>query len=347
VAVTTAPLRRFKGHKACAHGLAFTPDGMQLLSGSCDTTLMLWDTHAGSLVTQFKGVLGQVFALDIAPQGRFAVSGGRTTKANVHDLQVWDLQTFMEVGRLPGHTGVVTCLKFSPDGKWIASGDTNGTIRLWEVPTRKPIRSLETGAGVHSVAFSPDGTRLLSGGGLSKAGRPGEYLVRLWDVATGKEIMAASGHTHRITSVAFLADPRFAVSSSGRVYRSDKELPVDPFVRLWDLESGKEVGRFIGSKEGVASLTITLDKKYVFCAAGDDRMHLCELKGGEEIHRYEGHLKKVLCVAITRNSHYVATGSEDGQLLLWDLPKSVHIPLEMMIQATPSSQFSPQGTKKQ
>lgn len=361
VAVTRGPVRQFKGHKSCAHALAFTPDGMSLLSGSCDGKLLLWRTHTDDPPIEFKGVAGAVFALDISRDGRFAISGGRGVAKNAaiakgknfadleNDLQVWDLEANKELGRLQGHHPIVNCVRFSPDGKQAASGDSRGRVCIWDVAARKKVRTIEVGNSVQSVAFSPDGKKLLSGGGTTlKGGLENDCAVRAWDVETGKEIVAASGHTHRVTSVAFLADPRYAISSSGRIYVGEAKLAVDPFVRIWDLKTGKEVRHFVGSDDGVASLTVTLDKKYVFCASGDGNMRLRDLESGNEIHRYEGHSKKVLCVAITRNSHYVATGSEDGRLFLWDLPRTVHIPAEMLrgLTADPPSRQDPNPSRR-
>lgn len=331
--VTSAPLRIFKGHRTCAHGVVFTPDGARILSGSCDGTLRLWDTHTTDLLTDFAGVQGSVFALDVSPDGRFAVSGGSgigRDRKPLSLLQLWDLASGKELRRMSGHTSGVRCLTISPDGKRVASGGGDGTVRLWEVETGRELHCFPGHKrSVQTVAFAPDGGSLLSaGGGQEKKGEPVDCALRLWDVATGREIASFSGHSHRVTSVAFLADARSAISSSGRVYQGDKDRSIDPFVRLWDLGSGKEVRRFMGSEEGVASVTVTFDKKYIFCACGDGKMRLRELEGGRELQRYEGHRKKVLCTAISRNSHYVVTGSEDGQLLLWDLPKEVHIPLE-------------------
>ena len=73
-------------------------------------------------------------------------------------------------------------MAFSPDGKTLASGSNDGTVRLWDVATGRPIGEPLTGHTglVYSVAFSPDGKTLASGSG--------DGTVRLWDVATGRPI---------------------------------------------------------------------------------------------------------------------------------------------------------------
>src|SRR6266550_3617217 len=81
------------------------------------------------------------------------------------------------------HGGVVVAVAYAPDGKTVASAGDDNTIRLWDVATRKEIRSFtghQDGFSFASLAFAPDGKTLASG---SK-----DKTIRLWDVATGKEI---------------------------------------------------------------------------------------------------------------------------------------------------------------
>jgi WD40 repeat protein len=323
VAVTREPARKYKGHRTCSHAVTFTPDGQMFLSGSCDQTLKLWDTNNPDIVVEFEGVRGQIYAVDVSSDGKYAVTGGFSLGREagaIGALQLWDMETYKEIRQLSGHANIVTSVKFSPDGTFLASGSHDGTVRLWEVKTGREIRRLEeAGSTIMAVAFSGDGTRLVSAGVRNREG-----VIRQWDVGTGEQLTQIASPSGRVTGVAFLNEARI-ISSSGRIFVQDK-FDVDSQVRVWDMETKKESGSFLGNEQGVSSLVLSFDRKYVFCASGDGTMQLREVEGGGEVQRFEGHKKKVLCVAISRNSHYVVTGSEDGQLLLWDLPREVHIP---------------------
>ena len=85
---------------------------------------------------------------------------------------------------------------------------------------------------VWSVAFSPDGERVLSG---SEDG-----TLRLWEVKAGKELRCFQGHTMAVYSVAFSPDGKRALSGSR-----------DKTIRLWDVQTGKELRSFTGHKGGV------------------------------------------------------------------------------------------------
>jgi WD40 repeat protein len=126
-------------------------------------------------------------------------------------VRLWDVAAGRELRRLKGHGAGVRSVAFSPDGGTLASGGGDGSVRLWatavsyglrrlwDVVAGRELRRLEGhGAGDLSVAFSPDGGTLASGGG--------DGSVRLWDVAAGRELRRLEGHGAGVRSVAFSPD---------------------------------------------------------------------------------------------------------------------------------------------
>ncbi|MBW4490632.1 MAG: CHAT domain-containing protein [Trichocoleus desertorum ATA4-8-CV12] len=206
-----------KGHTAPVKSVAFSPDGQILASGSIDRTIILWDVATGLPIgPPLKGHDDPVHTLTFSPDGQTLASGscgGRDSEGTCDqgEIRLWNVATRKPLGQpLMEHTSAVYDLAFSPDGKILASGsggaiyfgsDSDYTIRLWDVATRKPLRQLLKGhkAGVNTLAFSPDSKTLASGSA--------DTTVILWDITTGKpRQQALEGDKSTVIKVAFSRD---------------------------------------------------------------------------------------------------------------------------------------------
>ncbi len=195
---------------------------------------------------------------------------------------------------------------------------------------------------VRSVAFTPDGRRVLSGSSdktlrlwdlttgrtlrtfegheseviavaISPDGRralsgSGDTTLHLWELATGRLLRTFEGHTRWVRSVAISPDGRRALSGS-----SDKTL------RLWDLATGRLLRTFEGHRSGVWSVAISPDGRRALSGSGDGTLHLWELATGRLLRTFEGHTDWVRSVAISPDGRRALSGSGDGTLRLWDL----------------------------
>jgi WD40 repeat protein len=150
-------------------------------------------------------------------RGTFAVafsSDGKTIAIGMADgtVRLWPTDADAGSGKLTGHNEGVTSVAFAPDGKILASGSYDGTICFWDPVAQKKVRTIHVNEeGVTSIAFSPDGKTVASGGiattevtiNTNYAPVTQAEVVRLWDVASGKEVRKLKG---RGSIVAFSSD---------------------------------------------------------------------------------------------------------------------------------------------
>jgi WD40 repeat protein len=111
--------------------VAFTPDGKILASGSWDGTVRLWNLATGKEAFSLKHG-SQVQAISFAPGGHVLASAGK------EDVRLWDVATGQERLTLQERGLTVWSIAFSPDGMVLASGCTDGTVKLWEAGQPAP-----------------------------------------------------------------------------------------------------------------------------------------------------------------------------------------------------------------
>jgi WD40 repeat protein len=154
--------------------VAFSPDGKQVVSGSWDRTVRLWDAVTGATLQTLEGHLNSVYSVAFSPDGKQVVSGSvdRT-------VRLWDAVTGTALQTLKGHSDSVKSVAFSPDGKQIVSGSWDRTVRLWDAVTGAALQTLEGhSSSANSVAFSQD----------SKV-EPALFVVNDWVVEGGTNIL--------------------------------------------------------------------------------------------------------------------------------------------------------------
>ena len=155
-------------------------------------------------------------------------------------------------------------IAFSPDGRRIFSGSSDYAISQWDAATGRAIGapfSIPAFAGPGSIAFSPDGSRVVIGAAL-------DYTVVLWDAVTGREIGPPLTGAKTMGPFAFSQDGRHIVSGSED----------DNTIRLWDAATGQQIGSPLTGHTGVVnSVAFSPDGRRVVSGSDDKTIRLWEV----------------------------------------------------------------------
>jgi WD40 repeat protein len=239
----------FTGHTDQINGAALSPDGKRVLSGSNDRTLRLWDAENGKELLRRTGNSEKSVLSVVFRSNDQALSG-----SNDGTVQLWDLQTGKNTGVYVSEKGVVNSVAYHAGAGLAATGGHDQTIRVRDLDTDKEVRTLvgHGGQKIVSLCFSADGKRL-----LSASYNDG---LRLWDVATGKELTRIK---HRgVVSAALSPDgKRIVIAASGG--RGIYPLSV------WDAETGKELHKYQGHTDAVVGVAFFPDGRRFASASRD------------------------------------------------------------------------------
>jgi WD40 repeat protein len=131
-----------EGHTRPVESVAFSSNGLRIVSGSDDHTVRVWDAVSGAILHTLEGHTDWVRSVDFSPNGLRIVSG-----SGDHTVRVWDAVSGGILHILEGHTGLVRSVTFSPDGLRIVSGSDDHTARIWDAETGALQRIIEGNHG--------------------------------------------------------------------------------------------------------------------------------------------------------------------------------------------------------
>jgi guanine nucleotide-binding protein subunit beta-2-like 1 protein len=164
-------VRRFVGHTKDVLSVSFSADNRQIVSGSRDRTIKLWNTLGECKYTiTDDGHTDWVSCVRFSPntQNPIIVSAGWDKL-----VKVWNLTNLKLRTDHIGHSGYVNTVTISPDGSLCASGGKDGTTFLWDLNERKHLYSLEAGDTIHALVFSPNRYWLCAAT---------DTCIRIWDL---------------------------------------------------------------------------------------------------------------------------------------------------------------------
>jgi len=217
--------------------------------------------------------------------------------------------------------------------------------------------------GVISVAFSPDGQRIVTGSS--------DRTAKVWEIATGREMLTLKGHNAQIFAVAFSSDGQRIITGSE-----------DKTAMVWDAVSGRERLTLKGHTTSVESVAFFPDGRRILTAGPDNTARVWDASTGRELFRvtgttaalsrdgqrivtargnftklwdaasgrdqlqFSGHTEEIMCVAFSQDGQRVVTGSRDQTAKVWDAVSGQELlSLKGHSHAIQSAAYSPDGQR--
>jgi len=296
---------------------AFSPDSSLLITPNeggdymAPSTVTIYEAETGEELLTFLAHDAWVQVVSFNPDGTlFATAGGDGV------AKIWDLDATLDVGegvqRLALQADEVSLfdMQFSPDGNLLATANREDFGRIWDVNTGQVLWQT---ADMFAAAFSPDGTRLVTGGGDTG-------MLNVYDALTGQRLSRTLAHSNSIQSVVFTLDGT-RVATTGN----------DSTVKVWAFSEDVLSPHLTltGHKERAMGLDVSPDGERLISSSLDDgTVRVWDISpdgSGEPIFYYHG--AGLNGVAFNPEGTRVATAGGDGAVRIWDVTtgEEVHV----------------------
>jgi len=283
----------------------FSPDGQTLAYACQDNTIKVWTGKNEPTVV--GGHAGIIFSIAFSPDAKSLASASRDGT-----VRVWPIPR-SQGGALSSHGQEPTGKASTPAGASAAPSKPASTApaagpapKGTEAPRPRESNDASrprilTGhkKPVHSVAFGPNGKRLVSASE--------DKSLKIWDVADGHVVHTLTGHAETVYGVAFRADGKRLASGSE-----------DSTVKIWDVGTGLEMRTLKGHSAPVYGVTYSPDGKHLASAGEDSIVKIWDADTGREALSLKGHEKTVYTVTYSPDGESLASAGEDNTVKIWD-----------------------------
>jgi WD40-like Beta Propeller Repeat len=297
--------------------IAWSPDGRKIAAGGeLHRALMIWEVATGALLHNLNREDGSVSAVAWSRDGRY-VAAGRwftlSTRSHVA-INVWDAQTGRRLQNLQGPSPVAQgandvtsgALRFSPDGTLLAAGH-RGVVSIHEVASGRLVSAARANMSIgRVVAFSPDGTRIVTSG---------EYRtspIQVFEATTGAHLRSFTGDPEPPVALSYRPD-------GTEIATADYKRPI---VTIWDVENGRPSRALSGHSRPVRALTYGIGGRLLVSAAPAGGVIVWNAASGERLTTLPNPSDLTYAIALSPDDRFVAA-PVGRQVRIWDI-SAVH-----------------------
>lgn len=277
--------------------IALSPDGKTLASINRDKLVQLWEMKSGKELRSFSITAKSIpYQLEYTPDGKNLI-------AVIGDiLYLIDASSGKEVRSFKGYVG-----KLDPKGRyWASTPSFSNNLSLWDLSTGKEAAALPGhNQDIKNLVFSPDGTYLAS------ASEDSQGLIKLWEVASGKELLSLS--VMYPEAMVFSPDSTNLATSTNAGFTTDEY----DAVQVWELSSGKKLRDFVGQTSALTDVAFSPDGRHLTISSWN-YIRRWELQKGRELGPLAGSYD-TMRMAYSPDGRYLAGGGRDGNVWVWEL----------------------------
>ncbi|MEO0835742.1 MAG: NB-ARC domain-containing protein [Cyanobacteria bacterium J06642_3] len=282
-------------HTNSNEDVAWSPDGKLLASGGKERTIRIWDSNTGENYRVFDLNIDFLFWVSVT----WSPDGKHLAIAAQEQIQLWNVETASCIKTLAGHQQYVISVVWHPNQNLIASGSLDGTVRIWDINTKKCLQVLHHDNYVWSLAWSHSGNLLASAAY--------DLTAKIWDAATGKCWHTLLGHQNWLWSVAWSQDDRTLVTGS-----------FDRTAKFWDVATGKCLKTLQGYIAPIWSLAWSEDGQTLYSGSGDHSLRQWQIETGECLKNIRGNRQSVWAIAPSPDFKTFASGGASKTVWIWD-----------------------------
>jgi WD40 repeat protein len=283
---------------------AYSPDARRIVTGAEDGTLKVWNADNGRVLTTISAHEHWTTCCAYSPDGTRILSGSSDSR-----MKLWDSDSLEEIAMLAGRGNTIISCAYSPDGRQFVCGLEDGKLKVWDAKVVERLATrdwIDPDTGIshrlakvngHEMAIlvgHRDGTVT-----WEQIGTPDDY--------TGTQV----GEENQVYACAFSPDGRHILSAAS-----------DTSLKIWDVETGKEIATLSGHSSRVEDCAYSPDGRRIVSAASDSRpgdVRIWDARSRLQVGSVKGHDDWALTCLFSQDNRFVFTGSRDRTVIVWNV----------------------------